>query len=74
MSYSDQSSANDRRIHRLALLALGFANRVDYLLVLSREFRIAPSQVISMAQDLGELEDFDGLVSALKELKGVGFI
>ena len=45
----------------------GYANRDDYLTCLSEDYGISIEDVYSLAEMLGEHEDFDGLVSALED-------
>ena len=45
----------------------GYADRNDYLNCLSEDYGISIEDVFSLAEMLGENEDFDGLVSALKD-------
>ena len=45
----------------------GYANRDDYLNCLSEDYGVAIEDVYSLAEMLGEHEDFDGLVSALED-------
>ena len=49
----------------------GYANRKEYLQCLSEDYDIPYTIVVSLAQLLGENEDFDGLVSALEDYEGV---
>ena len=43
----------------------GYADRDDYLNCLSEDYGVPIEDVFSLAEMLGENEDFDGLVSAL---------
>ena len=43
----------------------GYADRDDYLTCLSEDYGVPIEDVFSLAEMLGENEDFDGLVSAL---------
>ena len=45
----------------------GYADRDDYLTCLSEDYGIPLEHVYSLAEMLGENEDFDGLVSALED-------
>ena len=45
----------------------GYADRDDYLTCLAEDFAISIEDVYSLAEILGENEDFDGLVSALED-------
>ena len=45
----------------------GYANRDDYLTCLSEDYGISIEDVYSLAEMLGENEEFDGLVSALED-------
>ena len=45
----------------------GYADRDDYLTCLSEDYRVPIETVQSLADMLGENEDFDGLVSALED-------
>ena len=45
----------------------GYANRDDYLNCLSEDYGVPIEDVYSLAEILGENEDFDGLVSALED-------
>ena len=47
----------------------GYADRDDYLNCLSEDFAISIEDVYSLAEILGENEDFDGLVSTLEDAK-----
>ena len=45
----------------------GYADRADYLTCLSEDYGVPIESVYSLAEMLGENEDFDGLVSALED-------
>ena len=45
----------------------GFKNRKAYLIDLCDQYDVSRSVVFSLAQFLGENEDFDGLISALED-------
>lgn len=45
----------------------GYADRDDYLNCLSEDYGVPIESVYSLAEMLGENEDFDGLVSALED-------
>ena len=45
----------------------GYADRDDYLNCLSEDYGVSIEDVFSLAEMLGENEDFDGLVSALED-------
>lgn len=47
----------------------GYTDRDDYLTCLSEDFAISIEDVYSLAETLGENEDFDGLVSTLEDAK-----
>ena len=47
----------------------GYADRDDYLTCLSEDYGISIEDVYSLADMLGENEDFDGLVSALEDIE-----
>lgn len=46
----------------------GYASRQDYLEALSEDYGVALSTVLALADLLGPVEDFDGLVSTLQDL------
>ena len=46
----------------------GFKNRHDYLIDLSEQYFVDIHYVESLADLLGESEDFDGLVSAIQDI------
>ena len=45
----------------------GYVDRDDYLNCLSEDYEVSIEDVYSLAEMLGEHEDFDGLVSALED-------
>ena len=45
----------------------GYTDRDDYLTCLSEDYGVPLEDVYSLADMLGESEDFDGLVSALED-------
>jgi hypothetical protein len=45
----------------------GYMNRKDYLNSLADDFGVSPEIVFSLADMLGETEDFDALVTALED-------
>ena len=45
----------------------GYADRDDYLTCLSEDYSVSIEDIYSLAETLGETEDFDGLVSALED-------
>ena len=45
----------------------GYADRDDYLNCLSEDYGVSIEDVYSLAEMLGEHEEFDGLVSALED-------
>ena len=45
----------------------GYADRDDYLNCLSEDYGVSIEDIYSLAEILGENEDFDGLVSALED-------
>ena len=47
----------------------GYADRDDYLTCLSEDYSVSIEDIYSLAETLGETEDFDGLVSALEDVK-----
>jgi hypothetical protein len=44
-----------------------YKNREDYLKCMSEDYDVPLDVVLSLADVLGESEDFDGLISALKD-------
>ena len=49
----------------------GYADRDDYLTCLSEDYGVSIEDVYSLAEMLGEHEDFDGLVSALEDIESM---
>lgn len=49
----------------------GYADRDDYLNCLSEDYDVSIEDVYSLAEMLGENEDFDGLVSALEDIESM---
>jgi len=49
----------------------GYADRDDYLTCLSEDYGVTIEDVYSLAEMLGENEDFDGLVSALEDIESM---
>ena len=49
----------------------GYADRDDYLNCLSEDYGVSIDDVYSLAEMLGENEDFDGLVSALEDIESM---
>ena len=49
----------------------GYADRDDYLTCLSEDYGVSIEDVYSLAEMLGEHEDFDGLVSALENIESM---
>ena len=49
----------------------GYADRDDYLTCLSEDYGISIEDVFSLAEMLGENEDFDCLVSALEDIESI---
>ena len=47
----------------------GHADRDDYLTCLSEDYGVSIEDVYSLAETLGENEDFDGLVCALEDIE-----
>jgi len=45
----------------------GYKSRMDYLTYLSEDYDCPLENVIALADLLGEVEDFDGLVTALED-------
>lgn len=52
-------------------LKQGFKNRRDYLECMSEDYGVPLNVVYSLADMLGESEDFDGLISALEDAEGM---
>ena len=49
----------------------GYTDRDDYLNCLSEDYGVSIEDVYSLAEILGENEDFDGLVSALEDIESI---
>ena len=49
----------------------GYTDRDDYLNCLSEDYGVSIEDVYSLAEMLGENEDFDGLVSALEDIESM---
>ena len=49
----------------------GYADRDDYLTCLSEDYGVPIENVYSLAEMLGESEDFDGLVCALEDIESM---
>ena len=49
----------------------GYTDRDDYLTCLSADYGVPIEDVFSLAEMLGENEDFDGLVSALEDIESI---
>ena len=49
----------------------GYADRDDYLTCLSEDYGVSIEDVYSLAEMLGDNEDFDGLVSALEDIESM---
>ena len=49
----------------------GYTDRDDYLTCLSEDYGVSIEDVYSLAEMLGENEDFDGLVSALEDIESI---
>ena len=49
----------------------GYTDSDDYLNCLSEDYGISIEDVYSLAEMLGENEDFDGLVSALEDIESM---
>ena len=47
----------------------GYADRDNYLTCLSEDYGVSIEDVYSLAEMLGENEDFDGLVCALEDVE-----
>ena len=47
----------------------GYADRNDYMFCLAEDYEVSIEDVYSLAEILGENEDFDGLVSTLEDAK-----
>lgn len=50
----------------------GFASRKEYLDSLADEYGVSALTVYTMADMLGEREDFDGLLNALEDAEAMG--
>lgn len=51
----------------------GYKNRRDYLQCLSEDYGVPYETVMSLAEMLGQNEDFDGLVQALEDCEAFAF-
>jgi hypothetical protein len=49
----------------------GYKDRKDYLECMADDYGVPVEVVISMADVLGESEDFDGLIVALEDAEGM---
>jgi len=49
----------------------GYESRQDYLECIAGDYDVPLDVVISLAEVLGESEDFDGLISALEDAEGM---
>ena len=49
----------------------GYADRDDYLTCLSEDYGVSIEDVYSLAEMLGENEDFDGLVCASEDAESI---
>lgn len=49
----------------------GYKNREDYLKCMADDYGVPLNVVLSIAEVLGESEDFDGLISALEDAEGM---
>lgn len=47
--------------------ANGYQNRKHYLKCMSKDYNVPETVVFSLAQLLGENEDFDGLINAIED-------
>lgn len=52
----------------------GYKNRKDYLQCLSEDYGVPLETVLSLAEMLGQNEDFDGLVQALEDCEAFAFM
>ena len=52
----------------------GYKNRRDYLQCLSEDYEVPYETVLSLAEMLGQNEDFDGLVQALEDCEAFAFM
>ena len=50
---------------------MGYESRKDYLKNLAADYCVPENVVFSLADMLGENEDFDGLISALEDAEGL---
>lgn len=48
-----------------------YKDREDYLKCMSEDYGVPLDVVLSLAEVLGESEDFDGLISALEDAEGM---
>lgn len=51
----------------------GYQKRKDYLQCLSEDYGVPYETVLSLAEMLGQNEDFDGLVQALEDCEAFAF-
>lgn len=51
----------------------GYQNRKDYLQCLSEDYGVPLETVLSLAEMLGQNEDFDGLVQVLEDCEAFAF-
>ena len=49
----------------------GYVNREDYLTSIAEDFGVPDFVVFSMAEMLGENEDFDALITELEDAEGM---
>ena len=49
----------------------GYADRDNYLTCLSEDYGVSIEDVYSLAEMLGENEDFDGLICALEDAESI---
>ena len=49
----------------------GYADRDNYLTCLSEDYGVSIEDMYSLAEMLGENEDFDGLVCALEDIESI---
>ncbi len=52
-----------------AYIQNGYESREDYLQCMSEDYGVPIETVYSLADMLGENEDFDGLISALEDIE-----
>lgn len=45
----------------------GYVDRNDYIICLAEDYRVSIDDVYSLAEMLGENEDFDGLICTLED-------